>query len=27
MDESTWHLALWQLEMDEHFIEQGLEPP
>jgi len=28
MDETAaWDLALWQLEMDQHFRELGVEPP
>ncbi|NKS29195.1 hypothetical protein GS534_00425 [Rhodococcus hoagii] len=28
MDETAaWDLALWQLEMDQWFREQGTEPP
>ncbi|BDC71094.1 hypothetical protein KAREA_10090 [Prescottella equi] len=27
MNEELWDIALWQAEIDQHYLDQGLDPP
>ncbi|NKV70816.1 hypothetical protein GS941_20745 [Rhodococcus hoagii] len=27
MDNELWDIALWQAEIDQHYLDQGLDPP